>query len=230
MNQSVDVEVKMINIVLVDDHKIIRDGIKALLKDEEVNVIGEAQNGNALLTLLEEVTPDLIIMDMNMPETDGFQTIQKIKERNPEQKVLVLSMLDHEKYVSRMMELGASGYALKNIGKEELLCGIRLIDSGNKFICTDLALAFMSKMQRSMPASSGMNIFHNQEKKASDLSQREIEVLRLIAEGMTNAEIADKLFTSKRTIESHRQNIIEKAQVKNTAALIKYAITNGIID
>ena len=97
--------------------------IKALLKDENIQVIGEAPNGTALIKLLEEISPDLIIMDMNMPEQDGFQTMQKIREMNPEQKVMVLSMHDNEKYVSRMLQLGASGYALKNIGKDELVCG-----------------------------------------------------------------------------------------------------------
>ncbi|KAA9346216.1 response regulator transcription factor [Adhaeribacter soli] len=218
----------MINIALVDDHKIVRDGIKALLKDENINVIGEASNGAALIKLLEEITPDLIIMDMNMPEQDGFLTMQKIREKNPEQKVMVLSMHDNEKYVARMLQLGASGYALKNIGKEELVCGIRLIETGNKFICTDLSMSFLGKLVHTPTTQSISN--NHQEKKGAELSQREIEVLRLIAEGLTNAEIADKLFTSKRTIESHRQNIIEKTQVKNTAALIKYALTHGLID
>ncbi|WP_225307099.1 response regulator [Adhaeribacter soli] len=228
MNRSMDVDVKVINIALVDDHKIVRDGIKALLKDENINVIGEASNGAALIKLLEEITPDLIIMDMNMPEQDGFLTMQKIREKNPEQKVMVLSMHDNEKYVARMLQLGASGYALKNIGKEELVCGIRLIETGNKFICTDLSMSFLGKLVHTPTTQSISN--NHQEKKGAELSQREIEVLRLIAEGLTNAEIADKLFTSKRTIESHRQNIIEKTQVKNTAALIKYALTHGLID
>lgn len=229
MFQTVPVDVKMINVVLVDDHKIIRDGLKALLKGEEINVIGEAAGGLELLDLLETNSPDLIIMDVNMPGLDGFETLKQVRERFPEQKVLILSMLDHEKYVTKMLDLGASGYALKNIGRDELLCGIRLIDGGNKFIGTDLSLALLQKLQQN-PASHISSFDQSSAKKASDLSNREIEVLRLIAEGLTNAEIADKLFTSKRTIESHRQNIIEKTQVKNTAALIKYALNNGIID
>jgi DNA-binding NarL/FixJ family response regulator len=218
----------MVNIILADDHKIIRDGIKAFLReDSEMNVIGEASNGNELLETLNTMKPDVVLMDINMPEMDGFEATKAIKEQYPDIKVLVLSMLDHEKYVQKMMDAGAMGYTLKNTGKDELLYAIKMVADGHKFISTDVALSFLNKLQNSTPA-----VLFNQpaaEKKPSDLSAREIEVLKLIAEGMTNAEIADKLFTSKRTIESHRQNIIEKAQVKNTAALIKYALTHGII-
>lgn len=229
MNLSLPVDVKMINIVLADDHKIIRDGIKALLKGENMLITGEAANGRELLEMLAVTSPDVIIMDLNMPEMDGFETLARIKEAYPQQKVLVLSMLDHEQYVFKALQAGASGYALKSIGKEELLCAIHLLESGNKFICTEISLNLLAKFQHG-PLLQTTCPQEKPEKKASDLSQREIEVLRLIAEGLTNAEIADKLFTSKRTIESHRQNIIEKTQVKNTAALIKYALINGIID
>jgi DNA-binding NarL/FixJ family response regulator len=216
----------MIDIVLVDDHKIIRDGIKAFLNDDSgIRVVGEGANGNELLEILEQKHPDVLLMDINMPEMDGFEATKAVKEKYPDIKVLVLSMLDHEKYVNKMMEAGATGYALKNAGKDELLFAIKTVASGAKFICTDIGLSFMNKLQ-----SNPQPLQITTEKKGAELSNREIEVLRNIAEGLTNAEIADKLFTSKRTIESHRQNIIEKTQVKNTAALIKYALTNGIID
>jgi|SRR5688572_6105677 len=216
---------KTINLVLVDDHKIIRDGIKAFLREDDINIVGEAGNGRELLNLLAETQADVVLLDINMPEMDGYETTKAIKEQFPEVKVLVLSMLDHEKYVQQMFDAGAMGYTLKNIGQEELVHAIRMVAGGNKFISTEVALTFLNKLRNIMPASA----WQNHEKKPSDLSAREIEVLKLIAEGMTNAEIADKLFTSKRTIESHRQNIIEKTQVKNTAALIKYALNNGLI-
>ena len=135
-------------------------------------------------------------------------------------------MLDHEKYVQQMLDAGAMGYTLKNTGKDELVHAIRMVANGNRFIGTDVAFAFLNKLRNILPAPANQAY----EKKSTDLSAREIEVLKLIAEGMTNAEIADKLFTSKRTIESHRQNIIEKTQVKNTAALIKYALNTGLIN
>ncbi len=223
----VETTTKTINLVLVDDHKIIRDGIKAFLREDDINIVGEAANGKELLELLAETQADVVLMDVNMPEMDGFEATRAIKEQFPEIKILILSMLDHEKYVQQMINAGAMGYALKNIGKEELLHAIRLVADGHKFISTDVAFSFLHKLQTN---SNGGTAWQAPEKKPTDLSAREIEVLKLIAEGMTNAEIADKLFTSKRTIESHRQNIIEKTNVKNTAALIKYALNNGIID
>jgi len=223
-----EVATKVINLILVDDHKIIRDGIKAFLKDDDINIMGEAANGNELLELLNEQQPDVILMDINMPEMNGLDATKAIKAQFPEIRVIILSMLDHEKYVQQMLDAGASGYALKNIGKDELINGIRLVANGQQFLSTDVALAFLKKL---VHGGNGISFMAQPaEKKQTDLSAREIEVLKLIAEGLTNAEIADKLFTSKRTIESHRQNIIEKTQVKNTAALIKYALNNGIID
>jgi DNA-binding NarL/FixJ family response regulator len=228
METEMAIQTDTINVILVDDHQIIRDGIKAFLKeDNDINIVGEADNGKQLLQLVAENQPDLVLMDINMPEMDGYEATKILHEQFPDVKILILSMLDHEKYVSKMLHAGASGYILKNSGKDELLCGIRLVSKGHKYICSDLAFTFLNKLHRDF--SPELNSIAAP-KKVADLSQREIEVLKLIAEGLTNAEIADKLFTSKRTIESHRQNIIEKTQVKNTASLIKYAITNGIIN
>src|SRR5687767_5808790 len=227
METEMAIQTDTINVMLVDDHQIIRDGIKAFLKDDDnINVIGEADNGKQLLQLVEENQPDLVLMDINMPEMDGYEATKLLQKNFPDIKILILSMLDHEKYVSKMLNAGASGYILKNSGKDELLCGIRQVSKGYKYICTDLSLIFLNKLHRDF---SQEIIGDGAVKKVADLSQREIEVLKLIAEGLTNAEIADKLFTSKRTIESHRQNIIEKTQVKNTAALFKYALNNGLI-
>ena len=217
---------KTINLMLVDDHKIIRDGIKSFLKGDEIQIVGEASNGRELLEMLTETQPDVVLLDINMPEMDGLEATKLIKAQYPEVKVLVLSMLDHEKYVQQVFDAGAMGYTLKNIGKDELIHAIRMVANGNRFIGTDVAFAFLNKLRNILPAPANQPY----EKKPTDLSAREIEVLKLIAEGMTNAEIADKLFTSKRTIESHRQNIIEKTQVKNTAALIKYALNTGLIN
>lgn len=218
-------ENKTIRLILVDDHTIIRDGIKALLKDkEDIVVVGEASNGKELLELIATTPADVVMMDVNMPEMDGFETTAYLKEHYENVKVLVLSMLDHESYISKILSAGATGYMLKNTGREELLCGIRIIASGGQFICSSVAINLLKKLQNPnyKPANTD-------EKPTRDLSQREIEILKLIADGLTNAEIADKIFTSKRTVETHRQNIIEKTKAKNTAALIKYAISKGII-
>ncbi|MFT2011267.1 response regulator [Pontibacter sp. 13R65] len=219
----------MINVILTDDHKIIRDGIKALLHNEStISVVGEASNGNELIQMLDDIVPDVVLMDINMPELDGFETTKYLQQHFPEIKVLVLSMLDHENYVNRVIELGASGYILKNSGKEELCAAIRLVASGSLYISSSVAIQLLKKVGH-QTSYSGPVQTDSKDKKLKDISKRELEVLQLIGEGFTNAEIAEKLFTSKRTIETHRQNLLEKTQTKNTATLIKYALQNNII-
>ncbi|WP_187264136.1 response regulator transcription factor [Pontibacter beigongshangensis] len=219
----------MIKVILTDDHKIVRDGIKALLhNDAAIHVVGEASNGDELLKLLEEVMPHVVLLDLNMPGRDGFETTKYLKQHYPDVKVLVLSMLDHVSYVNRVIELGASGYILKSSGKEELSAAIRLVASGNMYICSYVAMELLKKVGHHTTYSTPVSTARK-DKKYKDISKRELEVLSLIGEGYTNAEIAEKLFTSKRTIETHRQNLLEKTQTKNTATLIKYALQNNII-
>lgn len=216
----------MINLIVTDDHKIIRDGIKSLLRSEQtIQVVGEAANGNELISLLATTPADVVLMDINMPEKDGFETTQYMAEHYPNIKVLVLSMLDHESYVNKIMNAGASGYILKNAGREELCSAIQLVARGIPYICSEVAMDLLKKTHSSAPAPSGLRT----DMETKDLSKREMEVLALIAEGYTNAEIADKLFTSKRTIETHRQNLLEKTNCKNTATLIRYALQRGLI-
>lgn len=211
----------MIRIILTDDHAIIRDGLRALLNDEpDLEVVAEAADGQALLDLLSTTSTDVVVLDLNMPGMDGFATILHLQQQHPEIRILVLSMLDHERYVAQALDAGAHGYALKNTGRAELVYAIKTVASGQPFLCTTIGLAALRKLH--FPDAGETT-------KTSSLSKRELEVLKLIAEGMTNAEIADKLFTSKRTIETHRQNIIEKTQAKNTAALIKFAVSNGLL-
>ncbi|GAB2457761.1 DNA-binding response regulator [Hymenobacter qilianensis] len=214
----------MIRIILIDDHAIIRDGIRSLLREEPgLEVVGEAGSGEELLTTLATTPCDVVVLDLNMPGTDGFATIPQLREQYPEVRILVLSMLDNERYVAQAIGLGASGYALKSTGRAELLYAIKTVAAGRPYLCTVIGLALLRKMHSLESPSSAVA------RAASGLSKRELEVLTLIAEGLTNAEIADKLFTSKRTIETHRQNIIEKTQAKNTAALIKYAVSQGML-
>jgi len=215
----------LVRVILVDDHTIIRDGIKALLKDsKDIVVVGEAGTGKELLAMLPNVDADIILMDINMPELDGFETTTILREQNSDLKILILSMLDHENYIAKILDAGASGYLLKNTGREEMICGIKIVAAGGQFISSAVSFNMLKKLQ-----NPNYKSVSTEEKQTRDLSQREIEILKLIADGLTNAEIADKIFTSKRTVETHRQNIIEKTKAKNTAALIKYAISKGII-
>lgn len=218
----------MIKVVLADDHKIIRDGVKALLSNEPgIVVVGEAANGRELLDLLAWQAADVAVVDINMPGMDGLEATAQIKEKYAQIKVLILSMLDHENYINKMFDAGALGYLMKNTGKDEFVHAIRMVANGQKYLCTDIALNLLSKVSNHSHKSPVITHIKNT---GNELSKREIEVLRLIADGLTNAEIADKLFTSKRTIESHRQNLLEKTQSNNTATLIRYAVSSGLVD
>ena len=213
----------MNRIFLVDDHVIVRDGIKAMLATEpDIEVVGEASNGQELLELLPTTPTDVVLLDANMPVLDGLATTLRLRAEHPTVRVLILSMLAHERYIGQLFEAGAGGYVLKSAEKAEILVAIQTVIAGRQFLCSELGMSMLRKVltkdeELDEPA------------KASRLSRRETEVLQLLSEGLTTNEIAEKLFTSKRTIETHRQNILEKTQTKNTAALIRLAVTQGLL-
>jgi DNA-binding NarL/FixJ family response regulator len=216
---------KMLNVLLAEDHNIVRNGIKMLLEmDDSLNVIGEAMDGLQALQMVQKgMEIDIILADVNMPEIDGIALISKVKAINPNIKVMILSMLDNEKYVAQAFMEGASAYLLKSVSADELVFSLKHVSSGNKYLCTELAMKQLERLiQKSNMEYGGVDISKN-------FSMREIDVLHLIAEGLTNAEMSDRLFISKRTVEGHRQSLIEKTGSKNTAALIKYAVLNGIV-
>jgi DNA-binding NarL/FixJ family response regulator len=218
----------MIDVVLADDHKIIRDGIKALLtQDTGIRVVAEAANGSEVLEILSHTPVDVVVIDANMPVMDGFEATRHIHESYPDVRVLMLSMLDHESYISKGIEAGALGYILKNTGKEEIIHAIQMVAGGHRFICAEISFNLLKKFSTHSNSNKSVSFT---DKLPGDLSKREVEVLQLIAEGYTNAEIAEKLFTSKRTVESHRQNLLDKTNSNNTATLIKYAVSQGLID
>jgi len=216
----------VIRVLLAEDHNIVRNGIRSLLdKESDVTVVGEATDGLEALQKLEYGTQvDLLLTDINMPELNGMALLDELKKRFPAIKVLILSMLEHENYVLQAVNNGAYGYLLKNVGEEELMFAIRHVYGGNLYVCSELTSKILTKL-------SNLPQENNKEVKVSiDLSRREIEILLLIAEGFTNNEIAEKLFTSRRTVEGHRQNLLEKTGARNTATLIRFAVRNGIID
>jgi DNA-binding NarL/FixJ family response regulator len=214
----------MINILLAEDHKILREGIKSLLKDEpSMSVVAEARNGQeAIDVLLGNNNINLAICDINMPVMDGLDAATYISDNHKDTPVLILSMLDHEKYLFKAFEAGAKGYILKTSGRDELVFAIKKIANGENYISTEHAFALMERVKNCTPLLvADLKI---------DLTEREMIVLKLISEGLTNNEIANKTFTSRRTVETHRKNILEKTKTKNTAALIKFAILNRIIN
>jgi len=214
----------MHRIFLVDDHTIVRDGLRALLAHEPgIEVVGEAGNGQELLDQLPDIPADVVLLDANMPVLDGLATTLRLRAEHPGVRVLILSMLSHERYIGQLFDAGASGYVLKSAEKGEILVAIQTVIAGRQFLCSDLGLNMLRKVLSKDDEPE-------EAPKASRLSRRESEVLQLLAEGLTTNEIAEKLFTSKRTIETHRQNILEKTQTKNTASLIRLAVTQGLLD
>lgn len=214
----------MINVLLAEDHNIVRNGIKSLLDNEaNLKVIGEAANGQEAIHFLEQGSnANLIIADLNMPGMSGNDLISHLRANYPNLKVVILSMSDHEKYVSEAFKAGADGYLLKNVSKDELIFALKHVMAGGRYICSELSVRMFVKTSSYSSAPENVEGF-------TDFTRRELEVLKLIAEGFTNSEIADKLFTSRRTIEGHRQSLIEKTGVSNSAALIVHAFRNGII-
>lgn len=216
----------MIKIILAEDHNIVRDGIRNLLdKEPNFDVVAEATNGADVLRMIKEgVEADIILADMNMPVMGGMELAEKLKEAGSKSKFIMLTMIDHEKYVMKAFHAGVAGYLLKNISADELVFAINHINVDGHYICSELAMRFMHRLAE-MPAISSTEDIPEVE-----FTKRELEVLALTAEGYTNQQIADKLFTSKRTVEGHRQSMINKTGTRNTITLIKFALQHGIIN
>ncbi|MGI4834140.1 MAG: response regulator [Janthinobacterium lividum] len=213
----------MTRIFLVDDHAVLRSGLRALLGQEaSVQIVGEATNGQDLLDQLPDQPADVVLLDMNMPVLDGVATAQRLRTEFPAVRVLMLSMIDQPLRIGQALAAGAHGYILKNAERAEIMVGVRTVLAGKRFLCSEIGLNLLdtvltAELRPPVPPA------------VSPLSRREQEVLQLVAEGLTTTQIADLLFTSKRTIETHRQNILEKTGAKNTAALIRYAIAQGFL-
>ena len=217
----------MIKVILVEDHLVVRNGIKLLLTSSGgIEVIDEASNGGELFELLAKgIIPDVVITDVNMPVMDGLEVVKYLSEQYPTIKVIFLSMLNTVDQVVEAFAKGAKGYLVKNVGFDELVFAVKHIAAGGHYICEELSMQMLELLSTEGTAPS---IKKDLEIKL-DLSERENEVLQLISEGFTNMEIADQLFLSKRTVEGHRQSLINKLKVKNSAELIKYAVQQNLV-
>jgi DNA-binding NarL/FixJ family response regulator len=213
----------LIKLAIADDHKIFREGLKFTLEDyAQLNLIIEATNGKDLITQIINHKPDVILMDIKMPEMDGMQAITYIHQHFPDIKILVLSMHNEDKYILNAMRLGASGYLLKNAEPEEILDAIVNVHTKGFYFNDDLSVTMAKELL-------GINFMHRLHEKDARLNEREIEVLKLICEEYCNTEIADKLFLSVRTVEGYRTRLFEKVGSKNIAGLVIYAVKSGII-
>ena len=217
----------MIKVILVEDHLVVRNGIKLLLDASgEIEIINESKDGSELLDFLAKgLQPDIVITDINMPLMDGLEVTSYLAEHYPTIKVVLLSMLNTADQVIDAFQRGAKGYLVKNVGYDELIFAIKYISNGGKYICQELSLNMLDLLS----SNSNQLSFKKTEALNLDLTEREGEVLQLISEGYTNMEIADKLFLSKRTVEGHRQSLINKVQVKNSAELIKFAVQHNLV-
>ncbi|MDR0262402.1 MAG: response regulator transcription factor [Sphingobacterium sp.] len=217
----------MIQIILVESHPIVRNGVKLLIDGKDnLSVIGEADSGKEALSLLEnKIRPDIILTALTLePEMDGFELMLKLKDSYPTIHVIVLSLLKNRSQVTRAFTYGAKGYLVKNVGYNELLHALNYVQSGGHYLCEELTSYLLN--ESCYPTS----VYHNTNAIIEfGISQRELEILELIGEGFKNKEIAERLFISKRTVEVHRQNLIGKMGVKNSAELIKLASKQGLI-
>ncbi|MCC6369868.1 MAG: response regulator transcription factor [Bacteroidia bacterium] len=211
----------MTRILIADDHQMFIDGVKSLLSsNKRFSVIGEAHNGEEVINILSKEKVDIVLLDMNMPVMDGMQTLKIIREKYPLMKVIMLTMFSTRDYIERLLKAGANGYILKNTGKDELTLGIDTVMRGESFFSKEVTERIMEGLQGKKTSSAKTGIV--------ELTEREKQVLALIVKEMTTQEIADKLFISTNTVETHRKNLISKLNVRNIAGLVKYALQNGL--
>jgi DNA-binding NarL/FixJ family response regulator len=205
-----------IKVLLVDDHQIIIDGLKSLLKNsDEIIVVAEANNGREALRILDILEIDIVLMDIDMPVLNGIDTLKEIGKRGLAVKVIILSMHNEAGMIKSLINIGANGYLLKSCAQEELIGAIRKVASGQSYFSADVTLSLLNPAQSNQPTEL--------------LTDRETEIIKLIAEGFSNKEIGLKLFISHRTVDTHRTNLMKKLDVSNIAGLISYAIRNGIV-
>jgi two-component system response regulator NreC len=214
-----------IRLLLVDDHAVVRAGLRMLLSaDPEMEIVGEAENGAQALRLAQEVAPDVMLMDISMPDMNGIEATRRIKELCPDVAVLALTMHEDDQYFFEMLAAGASGYVPKRAAPNDLLAAIRAVRSGGVFLFPSLARVLVSDyLQRAGQQGDAGRPF-------DVLTEREREVLTLIGQGLTNQAIADQLVISVKTANRHRENIMAKLNLHSRVELVRYAIEKGLIE
>ena len=207
-----------VRILIAEDQRLVRQGLAALLRVEGVEIIGEAEDGNAAVVMASTLRPDIVLMDLSMPELDGVEATRRIKRLAPGVRVLILTVANCERRVAEALAAGADGYALKRLGHDELMAAIASVRSGRNYLGPGLDAALVREYR-----DFGEGV-------APALTAREREVLRLIAQGLKNREIAEALAIAIKTVETHRTKIMQKLDLHNSAELAAYAIRRGLIE
>ncbi len=214
---------KKINIAIVDDHNLFRNGLKLLLKktsDDFIENIFEASNGQEFIQLMRLKKIDLALMDIAMPVLDGVETSKIALTKNPDLKIIALTMYSDDSYYKKMIDVGVNGFLLKEADINDVIDAIKTVIDGNNYFSSEI----LYNILRNKPLTKRENTVD------CNLSERELEILQMICQGMSNQEIGDKLFLSKRTVDKHRANILEKTNCKNTANLVAFSIKNNIVN
>nr|WP_320117959.1 response regulator transcription factor [uncultured Marinifilum sp.] len=211
---------KEYNLIIVDDHKMFRSGLQFLLSNiPNIKVIGEASNGLEFMEIAENEPIDIALMDINMPEMNGIEATKLAMEKYPNMKVIVLSMHGEEEYYDQMLDAGVKGFLLKNSDADELIAALEAVIAGKSYFSQELLVDILDQKRLQKLRTDIVK-----------LSQRELEVLKLICDGYSNAEIAEQLFISHRTVDRHRANLLSKTGCKNSTSLVMYAVKNKIIE
>jgi DNA-binding NarL/FixJ family response regulator len=205
---------KKIKVLIADDHRILLDGLVNMLQDSpNIEVVSTAANGEEVLLKLPSYYVDVLLMDIQMPVLDGYETAKIVKERFPDTRILILSMHSERIFIEKLYSTGISGYLLKSAGKDEIISAIEKVANGEKYYSAEVTTAILNRETSKLATIT-----------SSELTRREREILQLIASGLSNPAIAEKLFLSTDTIKTHRKNIMRKLDVNNTAQLVKYAL------
>ena len=214
-----------IRVLLADDHTVVREGFRRLLESEtDIEIVAEARSGREAVSLAAKHRPDVVVMDIAMPLMNGFEATRQISKRVPSTKVLVLSAYSDDEYVEQVITSGAAGYLIKQSSAEILSLAIREVHKGKTYFSPAISKRYQEQHRKSLNSKGSL------EKKNIRLSPREAEVLQLIAEGQANKEIALELAISVKTVEKHRQHLMEKLNIHDTAGLTRYAIASGSIE
>lgn len=212
-----------VRVLIADDHQLVIDGLSSFVNNTDgFELVATAANGAEAIENIDLFNPHIVLLDINMPILDGIQALEKIKKNSAPPKIIMLTMHDETSIIKKVMQLGADGYLLKTSDKEEVITAIQKVSQGQKYFSSEVALA-LAEGKKGKYSS-------NDKAKMAELTEREIEILKLIAEGFSNKEIGEKLFISHRTVDTHRTNLAKKLEVKNIAGLIKFAIKNGLVE